>query len=235
MPHLVLPLSGCLSRRTPTRATRGEARGHRSVLAHNSLLMSPLLFLPLGLSSVWCVVSRWWTGPHVFALLWFHPSWVSFDRVTLWTCGSPKGTQRDCSGCVCVVFTHRLAVWVSVDVGHAHTVAMCGCGVRPDVSGVAPSWAQWLCEVVVGNRGRRATMVTPTGREGVGKRGYDSVAFLRVFVSLRWWALRGRRVCTAWRHTPVMHDDPDCRPQSWCLYPHLAIAEFALGCGKGTP
>ena len=44
MPHLVLPLSGCLSRHTPTRATRGEARGHRSALAQNSLLMYPPCF-----------------------------------------------------------------------------------------------------------------------------------------------------------------------------------------------
>ena len=49
LPHLVLPLSGCLSRRTPTRATRGEARGHRSVLAQNPLLMHPLLFPLFGL------------------------------------------------------------------------------------------------------------------------------------------------------------------------------------------
>ena len=54
MPHLVLPLSGCLSRHTPTRATRGEARGHRSALAQNSVLMYPLLFPPFGL--VACLV-----------------------------------------------------------------------------------------------------------------------------------------------------------------------------------
>ena len=48
MPHLVLPLSGCLSRHTPTRATRGEARGHRSALAQNPLLMHPLLFPSFG-------------------------------------------------------------------------------------------------------------------------------------------------------------------------------------------
>ena len=47
MPHLVLPLSGCLNRRTPTRATRGEARGHRSVLAHNLLLTYPPFFFSL--------------------------------------------------------------------------------------------------------------------------------------------------------------------------------------------
>ena len=45
LPHLVLPLSGCLSRHTPTRAKRGEARGHRSVLAQNSLLMHPPPFV----------------------------------------------------------------------------------------------------------------------------------------------------------------------------------------------
>ena len=49
LPHLVLPLSGCLGRCTPARATRGEARGHRSVLAQNSLLMYPLLFPFFGL------------------------------------------------------------------------------------------------------------------------------------------------------------------------------------------
>ena len=64
LPHLLLPLSGCLSRRTPTRAIRGEARGHRSALAQNPLLMYPSSFLPLDLSSVWCVLARWWTDPH---------------------------------------------------------------------------------------------------------------------------------------------------------------------------
>ena len=49
LPHLVLPLSGCLSRHTSARATRGEARGHRSALAQNSLLMYPLLFPSFGL------------------------------------------------------------------------------------------------------------------------------------------------------------------------------------------
>ena len=57
LPHLVLPLSGCLSRRAPTRATRGEARGHRSVLAQNPLLMHTFLFpsfgLVVGLVDMW--------------------------------------------------------------------------------------------------------------------------------------------------------------------------------------
>ena len=100
--HLVLSLSGCLGRRTPTRAPRGEARGHRSVSAQNCLLMCPLLFLPLDWSSVWCVLARWWTGPPIaFALLWVHSCRVSFGRASLWTCGSLQGTQRDCE-VVCV-------------------------------------------------------------------------------------------------------------------------------------
>ena len=69
LPHLVLSLSGCLSRRTPTRATRGEARGHRSVLAQNPLLTHPFFFISLDLSSIWCVLATWWTDTNVFALL----------------------------------------------------------------------------------------------------------------------------------------------------------------------
>ena len=59
MPHLVLPLSGCLSRRTPTRATRGEARGHRSALAQNSLLM-----LPPSFSFLWTCRRSGVSSPH---------------------------------------------------------------------------------------------------------------------------------------------------------------------------
>ena len=50
------------------------------------------------------------------------------------------------------------------------TPSRCVAAVHDQMSVVfCPSWAQWLCEVVVGNRGRRATMVTPTGRGGCGK------------------------------------------------------------------
>ena len=73
--HLVLPLSGCLCRRTPARATRGEARGHRSALAQNPLLMYPLLFPSFGLV-VGLVCPRHMVDcPNVFALLWLHPVW----------------------------------------------------------------------------------------------------------------------------------------------------------------
>ena len=102
LPHLVLPLSGCLSRRTPTRATRGEARGHRSVLSQSSLLMYPLLFpsfvLLVGLV---CPPPDGGLVPIVFALLWVHSCRVPVDRATLWTCGSPRGTQHDGPGSVC--------------------------------------------------------------------------------------------------------------------------------------
>ena len=44
LPHLVLPLPGCLSRRTPTKAKRGDARGHKPALAQNPLLKHPFCF-----------------------------------------------------------------------------------------------------------------------------------------------------------------------------------------------
>ena len=37
-----------------------------------------------------------------------------------------------------------------------------------------------------------------------------------------------RWVGVAWRHTPVIHDNPDRRPNRITLYPHWAIADFAL-------
>ena len=45
-----------------------------------------------------------------------------------------------------------------------------------------------------------------------------------------------RRVGAAWRHTPLIHDDPDRRPNRGDLYPHWAIATFALPVWQGdTP
>ena len=86
---------------TPTRATRGEARGHRSVLAQNPLFMYLLLFPSFELVVGPVCPAIWWTGLNVFALLWLHSSLVSSDGVTLWTCGSPKGTQHDGPASVC--------------------------------------------------------------------------------------------------------------------------------------
>ena len=108
-------------------------------------------------------------SPIVLALLWVHSCRVSFDRASLWTCGLLKGTQRDCFDCVCVLFVHRLAVWVSVGVGHVHTVAMWEFGAqhlsmvsRPSLGHNGPAR---LCVAiaVVG-----PTLVTPDGRGGLG-------------------------------------------------------------------
>ena len=102
-----------------------------------------------------------WQWPHCLWIAVGNSCRVSFDRATLWTCGSLKGTQRDCVGCVCVcvcvcvLFARGLAVWVPTNVGHAHAVAMSSSGAQPYVSGTAPSCGQWLCEVVIGVRGRR--------------------------------------------------------------------------------
>ena len=152
LPHLVLPLSGCLSRRTPTRATRGEARGHRSALAQNPLLMYPFFFLPLDLSSAWCVLAIWWTGPMCLRCCgctlpgfarwrYFVDTWVAEGHTARWPW-------------LCVLFC--IASW---------------CGCRP-ASGMstssrcrtlAHSRCQWWCdplghngpcEVVCVNRGR---------------------------------------------------------------------------------
>ena len=168
LPHLVLPLSGCLSGRTPTRATRGEARGHRSVLAQNPLLMHPSFFLSLDLSSVCCVLARWWIGLGVFALLWVHSCLVSPDGVTLWTCGSPKGTQHDGPGsvwCLCI------ALGVGVDRRRA-------CPHRRDVrpwctagaNGVATVLGTMVLRgcVCVAVAVAGPTMVTPDDRGGLG-------------------------------------------------------------------
>ena len=103
LPHLVLPLSGCLSRHTPTRAPRGEARGHRSALAQNPLRMYPPFFsLPLVLSSVWCVLAIWWTGPNVFALLCRDVGGGALVHSRCqWWC-DPLWEQWFLRGCVCV-------------------------------------------------------------------------------------------------------------------------------------
>ena len=169
LPHLVLPLSGCLSRHTPTRATRGEARGHRSVLAHNSLLMYPFFFFlwtcrRSGLSS-----RDDGMVPNVLALLWLHPCRASFDRVTLWTCGSLKGTQRDYLGCVVVGVCASPRV-VGVDRRRA-------CTHRRDVGPWYTARCQW-CRDLLGHNGSARlcvaiavvgpTMVTPEDRGSWG-------------------------------------------------------------------
>ena len=184
LPHLVLPLSGCLGRRTPARATRGEAMGHRSVLAQNSLFMPPpLLFLSLGLSSIWCVLARWWNGTNVFALLWLQSGLVSFDRVSFWTCGSPTDTQHDDPGCIfCLCIASRCGCRPASGMS---TPSRCRALVHSQMSMVLrPAWTQWCCEVVRDNRGRRGHNGYPSGSGRLGGRRVRFV-ILGVFALLR--------------------------------------------------
>ena len=106
LPHLVLPLSGCLSRRTPTRATRGEARGHRSVLAQNPLFMHPLLFPFFGLV-VGMVCPRHmvdWPQCVCAAVAAFLPDFVRWRYfVDMWV--AEGHTAR--LPWLCVMFVHR--------------------------------------------------------------------------------------------------------------------------------
>ena len=111
LPHLVLPLSGCLSRRTPARATRGEARGHRSALAQNPLLMYPLLFpffeLVVDLVCPFYMVD--WHQCARTAVAAFLPGfarWLYFVGMRV----AEGHTAR--WPWLCVLFVHRLAVWV---------------------------------------------------------------------------------------------------------------------------
>ena len=148
LPHLVLPLSGCLSRHTPTRATRGEARGHRSVLAQNSLLMYPLLFLPLDWSSARCVLARWWTGPHCLcAAVGTFLSGVVRSRylVDMWV--ADGHTARLLWLCLrCVFIASRCGCRPASGMS---TPSRCRALVHSQVSMVSrSSWAQWSCESV---------------------------------------------------------------------------------------
>ena len=137
LPPLVLPLSGWLSRHTPTRATRGEARGHRSVLAQNSLLMYPLLFLSLDWSSAWCVLARWWIGPHCLcAAVGTFLSGVVRSRyfVDMWV--AEGHTARLLWLCVCC-----LSKAGGVDVGRRRA-----CPHSRDVGAWYTARCQWCCD-----------------------------------------------------------------------------------------
>ena len=103
------------------------------------------------------------------ALLWLHSCLVLYDGVTLWTCGSPKGTQHDDNGSVCCLC---IALGVGVDrrraCPHRRDVgSWCIAGVND----VATVLEQWFCEVVcvcVAIAVVGPTLVTPDGRGGLG-------------------------------------------------------------------
>ena len=167
MPHLVLPLSGCLSRRTPTRATRGEA-----MWTQVSISTEPFADVPPSLFPWACrrsVVSSPHSGLVPMCLrCCLHSCLVSFDRVSLWTCGSPKGTQHDDLGCVCCLcLASRCGCRPASGVS---TPSRCRALVHSQTPMVLrPFWAQWLCEVVCGNRGRRGHNGDPSGSGSFGR------------------------------------------------------------------
>ena len=153
--HLVLPVSGCLSRRTPTRATRGEARGHRSVLAQNSLFMPP----PPSFSVLWTC-----RRPGVFSPyggldpMWLRccgsiPAWFRRSRYFVYLWVAEGHTAR--WPWLCVLFVHRPRCGCRPASGMS-TPSRC----RPLVHSKRQGWCYPLgkngsCEVVSVNRGRR--------------------------------------------------------------------------------
>ena len=98
-----------------------------------------------------------------------------------------------------------------------------------------PSWVQWSCEVVCGNRGRRTHNGYP--------RRPGRVWWMRVrFGGSSWCScvesvmgLGDRRVGTAWRHTPVINDDPNRRPNRNACPLNGPSPIVRCWCGKGTP
>ena len=185
LPHLVLPLSGCLSRHTPTRATRGEARGHRIALAQNSLLMYPLLFPSFGLV-VGLVCPRHmvdWSQCVCAALDAFLPGfarWCYF--VDMWVA---EGHTAQWPWLMCVESASPRNV--GVDRHRA-------CPHHRDVGPLVHSRCQWWCdplgnngscEVVCANRGRSTHIGYPRWSGRVGGMRVRSVAFIVVCVSIR--------------------------------------------------
>ena len=233
MPRLVLPVSGCLSRRTLTRATRGEARGAQVSLSAEPIVHAPPLFLYLGLSSAGCVLVIWWTGPMWLRCCGCIPAW--FRPVAL-LCGhvGPRRTHSTlalavCCLCIasrcgctpasglltpsrCRALVHSRCQWCRDRLGHNGPARLCVCG----------------------NRGRRAHHGYPSGSGRLGVivrigRTLWCICVVAVF------GLCDRRVGTAWRHTPVIHDDPD-RRSNRCAFT-LTGPSPILRCwfGKGTP
>ena len=69
--------------------------------------------------------------------------------------------------CVCVLFVHRLAVWVYAGVGHVHTVAMSGSWCTAGVNGCATLLGTMVpARLCVPIAVVEPALVTPDGREG---------------------------------------------------------------------
>ena len=100
-----------------------------------------------------------------------------------------------------------------------------------------PPWVQWFCEVVcvcVAIAVVGPTMVSPEDRGGLGMRvrvGGISLCMCVVAVI----GVCDRRFGKAWRHTVVIHDDPDRRPNrnAFTIIGPSPISRCWFG--KGTP
>ena len=171
VPHIALSLSGCLSKRNPARAARGEARGHRSVLAQKPLLMYRLLFLVLEVTSVWCVSPDRGLSPMCLRCCGYIP--VEFRSMAL-RCGHAghRRAHNTMTVALCVVCASPRGVCV-----HRRRA----CPHRNDVGPWCTAGANCVatalgtmvlrgCVCVCGNRGRRTHNGYPEDRGGLWVR-----------------------------------------------------------------
>jgi len=131
--------------------------------------MHPFLFLYLDLSSIWCVLATWWTGPRCLRCWGCIPAWLPRSRhfVDMWVA---EGGHSKMALALCVVCASPLGVGVDRrrlcphrrDVGPWWTAGANG------VATVVGTIVRRCC--VCGNRGRRAHNDYPEGWGGLGMR-----------------------------------------------------------------
>ena len=212
----------------------GLARGHRSALAQNSLLMYPLRFPSFGLV-VGLVCPRHivdWPQCVCAAVAASLPGFARWRYfVDMWV--AEGHTARWPWLCVCCLFiASRCGCRPASGM---HTPSRCRAWCTAGVNGVATVLGTMVLRgCVCGNRGRRAHNGYPSGSgrlgDGCSYRSYPLVYLCRCGVRHC-----DRRVGAAWRHTPVVHDDPDRRPNRSAF--SLTGPSPILRCwfSKGTP
>ena len=137
--------------------------------------------------------------------------------------------------CVCVLLVHRLAVWVSTGVGHAHTVVMSGPGAQPDVNGVTTRLGRMVLRGCVWQSRSSGHNGYPSGSGRLG--GDEGTIWLYHLLYLRRCGdgpLRPEGWYSMTTH-PVIHDDPDRRPNRNALTITGPSTMLRCGFGKGTP
>ena len=110
----------------------------------------------------------------------------------------------------------------------------CIAGVN-DVATVLGTMVLRGCVCVCGNRGRRTHNGYPRGSGRVGRMRlrFGGVPLCICVVSVM--DLCDWRFGTAWRHTPLIHDDPDRHPNRSAFTLTGPSPIFRCGFGKGTP